>query len=164
MVKCIYNGVPIMPQPGQEKKSKEIKIEARKVITPEEILRNNRAVKLLYIINMYGSLTEKALNNLVFLLREKGYDLGYRFFRIGDAIASKDLREDMLALLYVDFIESVSRVKKLRVTTAGKEALENKLLSQDELNNLKKIVDELRPQISAIDAEVELYHISSRRR
>jgi hypothetical protein len=153
-----------MSQPGQEKKSKEIKIEARKVITPEQVLKNRRMMRLLHVVNAYGSLTEKALNHLVFMLKEKGLDLGYKFFKIGTAIASKDLKEDMLALLYVDFLETVGRAKKLRVTSAGREAIESHPLPEEESNMLKKLIDELRPQISSIDAEVELYHLSTRRR
>jgi hypothetical protein len=153
-----------MSQSGQEKKSKEIKIETRKVITPEQVLKNKRMMRLLHVINAYGSLTEKALNHLVFMLKEKGLDLGYNFFKIGTAIASKDLKEDMLALLYVDFLETAGRAKKLRVTSAGREALESHPLPEEESSMLKKLIDELRPQISSIDAEVELYHISSRRR
>ncbi len=153
-----------MSQPGHEKKSKEIKIEARKVITPEEISKNKRMMKLLHIIGAYGSLTEKALNHLIYIMKEKGLDLDYRFFKIGNSIASKELREDILSLLYVDFIETHGRAKKIRLTSAGKEVLEKNPLPEEEEERIHKLVEEARPQVSAIDAEVELYQMSSRRR
>ncbi len=153
-----------MSSPGQEKKGKEIKFETRHVITPEQVMKNERTMKLLYIISLYGELTEKALNHFVYMLKEKGVDLGYQFFKIGDAVTSKQLREDMLALLYVDFLETVGRAKKLKLTGIGREALEEYILPEEEKEKIKKAIDEVRPQVAAIDAEVELFHISSRRR
>ncbi len=146
-----------------EKKSKEIKIETRQVVTPEQVMKNERIMKLLYVIWLYGEISEKGLIHLVHELKEAGIDLGYKFFKIGGTITSKQLREDMLSLLYVDFVETVGRAKKLRITGMGKEALEKFKLPEEETEKLKKEIENLRGKIAAIDAEVELFHFPRRR-
>ena len=146
-----------------EKKSKEIKIETKHVVKPEDIVKNERIMKLLLIMDIYGDISEKGLINLVYELKEQGYDLGYSFFKIGDTITSKQLREDMLSLLYVDFVETIGRAKKLRVTGFGREALTKASLSEEERSKIKSLIDKIRPKIASIDAEVELFHTARRR-
>ncbi len=146
-----------------EKKSKEIKIEMKHVVKPEDVVKNERLMKLLFIMNLYGDVSEKGLINLIYELKEQGYDLGYSFFKIGSTITSKQLREDMLSLLYVDFVETVGRAKKLRVTSLGKEALSKISINEEEASKIKNLIDKVKPKIASIDAEVELFHTARRR-
>jgi len=152
-----------MSSAGGEKKGKEIKFETRHVITRDQVLKNERLMKTLLTINLYGDISEKALHTLVHDLKEAGIDLGYSFLKIGNVITSKQLKDDVISLLYVDFIESVGRAKKFRVTGMGKEALEQFSIDKEFLDKLKKKIEELRPKIAAIDAEVELSHRGRRR-
>lgn len=152
-----------MSSSGSEKKSKEIKFETRHVIKADQVVKNQRMMKLLYLIQTYGEISEKALNYLVYELKEKELDLGYGFLKIGNTITSKQLKDDVLALLYVDFLETVGRAKKFKVTSMGRESLEKTTLPEEDKEKIKKLVDEIRPKIASIDAEVELFHSTSKR-
>lgn len=152
-----------MSTPGGEKKGKEIKFETRQIITPEQVMRNERLMKLLYIVGTYGEISEKALHTLIHDLKEAGIDLGYQFFKIGNVITSKQLKDDVVSLLYVDFLETVGRAKKFRVTGMGREALDKTSLPTEFVDKVKKKVEELRAKIAAIDAEVELFQRDRRR-
>ena len=153
----------MLSTPSGEKKGKEIKFETRHVITPEQVTKNERLMKLLYIVNTYGDISEKALHYMIYELKEIGIDLGYQFFKIGNVITSKQLKDDIVALLYVDFVETVGRAKKFRVTGMGKEALEKASFSEEFIEKVKKKVEEIRPKIATIDAEVELSQRGRRR-
>ena len=140
-------------------KRKELKLETRHVITPEQVVKNERQMRLLQVIQAYGDISEKRLIHLVYELREHGVDLDYTFSKIGNVITSKQLKDDILALLYVGFVETIGRAKKLRITSMGREALQ-KLETPEEI---KKAVEKVRAKIAAIDAEIELQHLSKRR-
>ncbi|NPA98450.1 MAG: hypothetical protein GXO43_03630 [Crenarchaeota archaeon] len=147
-------------------KSKELKIVTRHVITIDDIKKDPRKVKLLYIINVTGGISEKALQYLLYYMKEEGYDLGYKFVMLGTVPSSKEVLNDTLALRYVGLLETNPR-RKLVVTSLGKEFLDkegDKYLNDDEKDQIKKLVEELRVKIAPIDAEVELMSRPRRRR
>ncbi len=146
-------------------KSKELKIITKHVITLKDIENDPRKIKLLYIVQQLGSISEKALQYLLYLMKEKGYDLGYNFVLLGNIPSSKEVLNDTLALRYVGLMETNPR-RKLVVTSLGKEFLEkhNNVISDEEKDQIKKLIDELRIQIAPIDAEVEVLSRPRRRR
>ncbi|AFH42396.1 hypothetical protein [Fervidicoccus fontis] len=154
-----------MSAPSQEKKSKELKLEAKQLITRDQVMQNPKLMKLLKLIDIYGEITEKGLNTLIYKLKEKGIQFDYTFFKVGNAIVSKSLKEDILALLYVEFLETAGRAKKLKTTSIGKEALSLVRIPENEMNELKKAVEELRGEIAMVEAEVELQskHLGSKK-
>ena len=152
-------------QPGSTTKSKELKIITRQVITINDIEKDPRKIKLLYMISILGSISEKALQHLIYFMKEKEYDLGYNFVLLGTTPSSKELHNDLVALLYVGLLESDPR-KKLLLTSLGKEFLkkhENRI-PDEEKEKIKTLIDELRVKIAPIDTEVELVSRMRRRR
>jgi hypothetical protein len=150
-----------LSQSGQEKKSKEFKLEPKLVITPEQVLSNDRIVKLLYLLEAYGEISEKACYHLIYELKQRGLDIGYTFFKLGDSVSSKQLREDITSLLYLELLETKGRAKKLVVTSKGKEELSKRLsqLPEDFKEKASKLVEEVRPVVASIDAESEYKQI-----
>jgi hypothetical protein len=146
-------------------RSKELKIITRHVITVKDIEKDPRKIKLLYIISQVGSISEKALQYLLYYMKEKGYDLGYNYVMLGSFPSSKEILNDTLALRYVGLLETNPR-RKLEVTSLGKEFLEKHkdIIPDEEKNQIKKLVEELRIKIAPIDAEVEMRTRPRRRR
>ncbi|WFO76143.1 hypothetical protein J4526_04740 [Desulfurococcaceae archaeon MEX13E-LK6-19] len=138
-------------------KSKELKIITKHVITIDDIKNDPRKIKLLYMINILGGISEKALQHLIYYMKEKDYDLGYNFIMLGTTPSSKDLHNDLVALLYVGLLETDPR-RKLVVTSMGREFLQNNenAISDEEKEKIKNLIDELRIKIAPIDTEVEL--------
>ncbi len=144
-----------MPAPQQ--KTKELKVFSAKVVTVDQILKDERKMKLLHIIQHLGSISEKALTHLLYLLKtEKGIDLGYNFIVIGGKPMSREVLDDLMALLYVGLVETDPRTKKLRLTSNGQEFMEKHALPSEVVEDLLKAVDELKPKIAPIDVEAEL--------
>jgi hypothetical protein len=150
-----------LSQSGQEKKSKEFKLEPKLVITPEQVLSSDRIVKLLYLLEAYGEISEKACYHFIYELKQRGLDIGYTFFKLGDSVSSKQLREDITSLLYLELLETKGRAKKLVVTSKGKEELSKRLsqLPEDFKEKASKLVEEVRPVVASIDAESEYKQI-----
>jgi len=149
---------------GQEKKGKEVKFETKQLITREQVMQNQRLMKLLKIIDIVGEITEKGLNFLIYKLNEKGISLGYKFFSVGNSVISKALKDDVIALLYVEFLETAGRAKKLRPTSMGKEALSLYQFQEAEIEEIKKAIEELRGELVMIEAESELGGMQRKRR
>jgi len=149
---------------GQEKKGKEVKFETKQLITREQVMQNQRLMKLLKIIDIAGEITEKGLNFLIYKLNEKGISLGYKFFSVGNSVVSKALKDDVIALLYVEFLETTGRAKKLRPTSMGKEALSLYQFQEPEIEEIKKAIEELRGELVMIEAESELGGMQRKRR
>ena len=146
-------------------KSKELKITTKHVITIDDIKRDPRKIKLLYILEETKGLTEKAIQYLIYYMKESGYDLGYSFVLLGNIPSSKELRNDLVALLYVGVAETNPR-RKIVITSLGKELL-NKIkdsIPGEEKEQIKKLVEELRVKVAPIDTEVELATRPRRRR
>jgi len=118
------------------------------------------------IINILEEISEKALTHLIYLIqKEKGIDLGYKFFLVAGNPSSKQLLDDIFALLYVGLIETNPRNKKLRLTSTGKEFLEQTGgVPEEILSPIKSAIEELRSKIQLVDAEVELLGSRPRRR
>ncbi|MEM1850735.1 MAG: hypothetical protein QXD40_06525, partial [Desulfurococcaceae archaeon] len=89
------------PQAGTEK-GKEIKILTRHVITVSDILKNQRILRLLYLISLAtNGISEKALAHLVYSVeKSSNIKLGYNFVLLGDTPVSKDLINDLTSLKY----------------------------------------------------------------
>jgi len=138
-------------------KSKELKIITRHVVTINDVLKDPRKIKILYLINEFEEMSEKALQYLVYWLKsEKNIDLGYDFLVIGNVPSSKDLKMDLVALLYVGALETNPKNKKLRVTSIGKELLGKVNLDKEELDKIVANAKEYEARVKSIDAEVEL--------
>ncbi|MEM4846777.1 MAG: hypothetical protein QW794_03350 [Thermosphaera sp.] len=144
-------------QPTPTEKSKEVKIIAKQVFTLSDVEKNPRALKLLYVINSVGSISEKALQYLLHYMKESGADLKYSFTTIGGVPTSKELLNEILSLKYVGLVESLPN-RKIVVTGLGKEFLNKAMtfLSEEEKNILNKAIEEAKPKILPIDAEVDI--------
>lgn len=144
------------PQTGSTK-SKEVKIVTRQVVTLSDVAKEPRRLKLLYVISIYGPITEKALNQLLHELKDKGIDLKYSFINVGKTPISRDLVNDITMLKYTGLVE-VNNSRKLTLSSLGKEFLEKNLglISEVEREALKNAVNELKPKIKATDLEIEI--------
>ncbi|WP_448577718.1 hypothetical protein [Thermosphaera sp.] len=143
-------------QPSTEK-SKEVKIVAKQVFTLSDIEKNPRALRLLYIVNNVGSISEKALQYLLYYMKEAGVDLKYAFTTIGGVPTSRELMNEILSLKYVGLLESLPN-RKIVLTGLGKEFLakNSNALSEEEKNLLNKALEDVKPKIIPIDAEVDI--------
>jgi hypothetical protein len=147
---------------SQQTKSKELKIVTKPVIALESVKNNKRAIKVLYLISELGSVTEKGLSYVIKELSSAGVDLGYRFLEIAGIPTSKELREDIISMLYVGLLES-SQGKKLSVTSQGKEVLSQIQLEQGYIDALKSKLPEIKTKLATILAEADLESRRSRR-
>jgi len=147
---------------SQQTKSKELKIVTKPVIALESVKNNKRAMKVLYLISELGSVTEKGLSYVIKELSSAGVDLGYRFLEIAGIPTSKELREDIISMLYVGLLES-SQGKKLSVTSQGKEVLSQIQLEQGYIDALKSKLPEIKTKLATILAEADLESRRSRR-
>lgn len=151
-----YEGCSLVSKQASTK-SKELKIITRHVVTVNDVLKDPRKIKLLYLIKEFGEISEKALQYLVYWLKsEKGVDLGYDFLVIGNVPSSKDLKMDIVALLYVGALETNPKNKKLRVTGIGEELLGKVDIDKEELEKLVSNAKDFEAKVRSIDAEVEL--------
>lgn len=138
-------------------KSKELKIITRPALTINDIVNDVRKIALLHVIKTFGEITEKALYYLIKWIQEKKLDLGYSFFEIAGTLSSKELKEDIIALLYLGLLETNPRNKKLKITADGLDFLEKYGSKLDEtIEKLTQAVEDLRPKVIPIDAEQEL--------
>lgn len=148
---------------GQEKKdtdqkgSKELKIVTIQVVTRDKVLKNPRQMGLLYIIDAFGPLFERTLQEIAYDLQQAGADFGYDFKVVGGAPYSPMLKSDLSALLYVGFVETNPRLlRRLQVTNDGKDALENHGPPAGVVTVVKQRFEELRNKAAIIDRQVEL--------
>ncbi len=140
-------------------KTKELKIITKHVVTVDDVAKDPRKLKLLYLVNALEEISEKALQYLIYWLKtEKQLDLGYEFLVIGNVPSSKELKTDIVALLYVGALETNPRNKKLRATSVGKELLEKTVTDnmKPEFDRVVAAAKELEAKVKSIDAEVEL--------
>ncbi|HIC98837.1 MAG TPA: hypothetical protein EYP08_04140 [Pyrodictiaceae archaeon] len=145
---------------------KELVIITRPAITLDQIKTDERKKKLLLVLrNMedQGGVYERSLAYLLYWLKtEKGVDLGYDFLLVGDVPTSKELHEDIVALLYVGVVENDPRTKKLRLTSQGRELLQSIAFDKDFVEKLRAAIEELKPKVAAIDAQLELTNMLMR--
>jgi hypothetical protein len=147
---------------------KELVIVTRPAVTPSQIEQDERKRNLLLLLSSMeeqGGVYERSLAHLVYWLQsEKGIDLGYNFTLVGDLPTSKELKEDLIALLYVGYAETDARTKKIRISSDGKEFLSKVGYDKNFYEQLRAAVDELRPKIAAIDMQIELTTMLTRPR
>ncbi|MCS7128057.1 MAG: hypothetical protein N3E36_02620 [Sulfolobales archaeon] len=146
-------------------KSKELKIVTKYVATLDDVKSDLRKLKVLYIISFFNDISEKALQHLIYSMKEDGYQLYQDFMMISGVPFSKALKNDLTILLYVGLLETNVK-RKLSLTSLGKETLREcmeKVPSIDK-DSISKLVNELKPKIALIDAEVELMFRGAKRR
>ena len=140
---------------GEEKGAgKELKIITVQVVTPEKVMQNDRQMALLYLIDKIGPVHEKTLHHIISMLKEEyGLDLGYQIRKIGRIPYSPDLKTDVLALLYVGFIEREPTIyKRLRTTAKGKDALEQRKPPAGIVTVLEKNYEPIKNKASMLDS------------
>lgn len=141
---------------GEEGKSKELKIVTVQVVTPEKVMQNRRQMSLLYIIDALGPLHERSLTEVAYVIQDKGLDLGYDFRKVGNNIYSQSLKNDLVTLMYVGFLETEPGLyRKLKTTSQGKTALEKGGAPQGVADFIKAHFEELRNRVSLVDAEID---------
>ena len=133
---------------------KELKIITVQVIRPEKVLENDRQMSLLYIIEKIGPIHEKTLHHIISMLKEEyNVDLGYQIRKIGKIPYSPDLKSDIVALLYVGFIEREPNIyKRLRTTAKGKDALEQRKPPAMLIEVLDKNYEPIKNKASMLDS------------
>ncbi len=137
-------------------KTKELKIITRHVITVDDVKKSKNMKIILHIVKHLGEISEKGLTRLLYEMKEKGVDVGYQFVKIGKVVGSKDLHQDIMDLLYVGLLERNPAKNKLRLTPDGEEFLEKYGLPEEEIKPILSLVDQLKPVIEPIEAEVEM--------
>ncbi len=139
---------------------KELVIIARPAVTLDQVKADPRKRNLLLVLLALEKLRgiyERSLAHLLYWLKtEKNIDLGYEFFLVGDTPTSKQLHEDLVALLYLGLAETDPRTKKLRITNDGKEFLKTVGYDEELLKKIEDAIEELKPKITTIEAQIEL--------
>ncbi|MCE4615311.1 MAG: hypothetical protein F7B60_07285 [Desulfurococcales archaeon] len=140
------------------KGTKDFKLVTFKVITLDQVLKNERLMNLLYLLSKFKELNEKTIYHLVHEVQEKGLNLGYNFFVVGGHPNSKQLKDDLVALMYVDLVEAEPRTKKVKLTGHGLDIIESytKELSLDKKSLTDNILEEIKKKIMVLDNEVDL--------
>ncbi len=134
-------------------KSKELKIITVQVVTRDKVMSNDRQMALLYIIDKFGPLYEKTLQQLVYDIQQLGAPLGYNFKIVAGVPYSPEFKNDLVALSYVGFIE-FSPDKRVSVTSDGKDALEKKGAPRGVVEVIERNLNELRNKASLYDSKV----------
>lgn len=140
-----------------EKGGKELKIITVQVVTRDRVVKNPRQMGLLYVIDVFGPIFERTLQEVVHELQQAGADFGYDFKVIGGSPYSPLLKSDLSALLYVGFVETNPRLlRRLQTTNDGKDALEKYGAPQGIVNVVKQNFEHVKNKASMIDKQVEL--------
>ncbi|MEM0340716.1 MAG: hypothetical protein QXN05_05935 [Acidilobaceae archaeon] len=142
-------------------KTKEFKLVSVQVVTRDKVLKNERQMTLLYIIDKIGPMYERTVYEIAKEVQELGFPLGYTFKKVADSLYSPDLKSDLIALTYVGFLETDPIKKKYRTTGQGKEALESFGVPEALASIIEKNKDKLKNLASLIDAQVELQSVRS---
>ena len=138
-------------------KSKELKIITVQVVTKDKVISDERKMGLLYVIYRLGPLHEKTLQTIVKEIADKGYSLGYRFANIAGSFFSPELKSDLVALMYVGFVENEpGPYRRLRVTSEGKEAIEKRGAPRGLVELINKHYEELKRKVSVLNSEVDV--------
>ncbi|MEM4486235.1 MAG: hypothetical protein QW116_03200 [Zestosphaera sp.] len=150
-----------MPQKPQQQASststsKELRIVARPVATLDAVRKDPDKLKLLNIIGRLGAISERGLTNLVYLLiNEKKMGLKYTFIMVDQIPNSKELSEDVRLLLYLGLVETEPTLRRLRLTSSGREFMEQNKLDENALNELFNAVDELKERVISEERAAE---------
>ena len=140
---------------GEEKGGgKELKIVTIPAVKEEEVLRNDRAIALLYLIDRLGPIHEKTLHHIVGILKEEyNADIGYTVRKIGNRPYSPELKGDLVKLLYVGYVEREATIyKRLRTTSKGKDVLEKRKPPAVVVNVLEANFEPIKNKASMLDS------------
>ena len=142
---------------GDQKASKELKIVTVQVVTRDKVIKNPRQMGLLYVIDTFGPLFERTLQEIVYDLQQAGADFGYDFRLVGGTPYSPLLKSDIAALLYVGFVETNPRLfRRLQTTNDGKDALEKHGPPAGVVTVVKQKFEEIKNKAAILDRQVEL--------
>ncbi|MEM1927921.1 MAG: hypothetical protein QXS85_04220 [Acidilobaceae archaeon] len=145
-------------------KSKELKLVTVQVITKDRVVKNERQMALLYLINEIGPMHERTVYEIAREVQELGFPLGYTFKRVADSLYCPELKSDLIALTYVGFLETDPVRKKYRVTGQGKEALEATGVPEALSKLVESHREKLKNHASLVDAQVEFQSVRPARR
>ncbi|MCS7107672.1 MAG: hypothetical protein NZ902_06190 [Acidilobaceae archaeon] len=137
-------------------KTKELKIASVQVVTRDAVMKNQRQMNVLYIIDKLGPMYERTLHELVRQIQEKGMPLGYNFIRVAEGSHSPELKNDLISLTYVGFIETDPIRRKVRTTGDGKEALEKQGAPAGIVKLLEEERDNLKNLTALLDSQIEV--------
>lgn len=141
----------------EDTKSKDLKIITVQVVTPDKIVGNPRAMGLLYVVSRLGPIHEKTLFHVVKKLQDSGAAFGYKFATVAGTPYSPELKSDLVSLMYVGFVETEpGPYRRLRITSAGKEALEKHGAPQGVVSVLEANFREIRNEASLMDGQIDL--------
>lgn len=148
--------MPQKPQQTSSTTSKELRIIARPVATLDAVKKDPDKLKILTIINHLQVISERSLSGLVYALdKERNIKFKYSFVLVDQIPSSKELSEDIRLLLYLGLVETEPVLRKLRLTSSGKEFLEQNKLDENTLNELLKAVEELKEKTLSEDKVTE---------
>lgn len=139
------------------KGTKELKIVTIQAVTRDKVVTNKRQMGLLYIIDRLGPIHERTLQQIAYDLQQEGASLGYNFSVVGGTPYSPELKSDLVALMYVGFVETEPRMyRRIRITGDGKEALEKHNPPAGVVEILEKNFENLRNKASLLDSQINL--------
>lgn len=139
-----------------DSKTKELKIITVQVVTRDRVVKNPRQMGLLYVIDVFGPLHERTLQEIVYDLQQSGADFGYDFKVVGGVPYSPTLKSDVSALLYVGFIETNPRLnRKLQTTNDGKDALEKYGAPPGIVEVVKRNFEAIKNKASMINSRID---------
>ena len=139
-----------------DSKTKELKIITVQVVTRDRVVKNPRQMGLLYVIDVFGPLHERTLQEIVYDLQQNGADFGYDFKVVGGVPYSPTLKSDVSALLYVGFIETNPRLnRKLQTTHDGKDALEKYGAPPGIVEVVKRNFEAIKNKASMINSRID---------
>ncbi|ADL19293.1 hypothetical protein ASAC_0887 [Acidilobus saccharovorans 345-15] len=136
--------------------AKELRITPTQVVTKDKVLQNPKLMSLVYLVSRLGPIHERTLHMIVSEVQQKGFDLGYQFFKVGQDPYSPALKNDVVALLYVGLLEAEPRYKKLVVSSSGKEALEKVGTPKGLQDVVESSIQELKAKSSMMDARIDV--------
>lgn len=137
-------------------KTKELKISAVQVVTREAVLKNQRQMSLLYIIDALGPMHERTVHEVVKRIQEMGAGMNYNFVKLGEDFHSPELKNDLISLTYVGFLETDIERRKIRTTGDGKEALEKHGAPQGIVKLIEENKDVLKNAVILSDSKIDL--------
>lgn len=137
-------------------KSKELKIASVQVVTRDAVMKNQRQMSVLFIIDKLGPMHERTLHEIVRHVQEKGISLGYNFIKVAEGSHSPELKNDLISLTYVGFIESDPVRRKVRTTGDGKEALEKQEAPAGIARLLDAEKDNMKNLVALLDSQIDV--------
>ena len=110
-------------------------------------VRNFREEVILCVIWCFGSISEGELVKTLYLLKEKGVDLGYLFINIGGKLVSTQVFDDIENLLSRGLLERDPQSGELKLTVFGQKALSQRKPTK-KVRDIMKIVEDVAKQSS----------------